>query len=173
MTQLNLYKKILKYRKIILFNKIKIKKLFKYLLICNFNHLNGLALKLIKQFFLSLNQKLSFKPYKNILNRYLFNNTYHQFNKNFIFFEFSALNDILIFIKNMKNLTLIPFVIYPIFILNYKKNILISLNNLKNFKYFSKNNIKFLIYLKIIILLKKLIIKFFIQLNKKIKKCQL
>jgi hypothetical protein len=172
MTYLNLYKKIIKYRKIILFNKTKLKKSSTYLLICHFNNLNGLAFKLIKQFFFSLNQKLNFKPYKNTLSRFLFNNSYKKFNKNFIFFKFFNLNDILIFIDNIRNLTLIPFIIYPLFILNYKKNILISLKNL-NINYFNINkSVNTLIYIKIINILKKLIIKFFIQLNLKIKKQQ-
>jgi hypothetical protein len=173
MTQLNLYKKLIKYRKIILFNKIKIKKSFKYLLVCHFTHLNGLAFKLIKNFFISLDNKLKFKPYKNLFNKFLFNKSYGYFNKNFIFFKFYSLDNLLNLIENLKNLTLIPFIIYPLFLLNYKKNILISLKNL-NLNFLKINNIiKSLIYLKLILILKKIIIKIFIQFNLKIKKCLL
>lgn len=172
MTQVNLYKKILYYRKIILFNKIKTKKMFKYLLICNFNNFNGLGLKLTKNFFISLDQKNKFKPYKNLFNKFLFNNSYKKFNKNFIFFDFYSLSEILNFIENLRNLTLIPFIIYPLFILNYKKNNLISLKNLIINFLKHNNNIKSFLYLKLILSFKKFIIKFFIQLNLKIRKCQ-
>jgi hypothetical protein len=170
MNKLTLYKKLIKYRKILLINKIKLKNLDKYILICDFNHFNNLALKLLKLHFLSANINTNlFKPYKNIFNKFIFNSKY-KFNKNNIFFKFNDLKLILNFIENLKELTIIPFLVYPLFLINNKKNIMISLKNL-DLNYFNKfNNLKLFIYSHIIIILKKLIINFFFKITIKIKK---
>ena len=164
MSKLHLYKKLIKYRrrlinhsKLIRINKIK------YILICDFYNFNSLAIKLLKLYFLSKNKKYKFNPYKNLINKLIFNKFITQ---SVIYFKFLKLNELLEFINYSKKLTLIPFLFCPVFILNKNYKIMlpfknINITNLLNLKSF---------YLNILIILKKIILNLILKLNTKINK---
>lgn len=170
--QFNLYRKLIKYRNIINLNKIKNKELKGYLIICDFNSFNGLALKLLKLNVLALNKNFLFKPYKNIIHKNLFYHKFKFYNKNSLFFHFKTVPEIFLFLENAKKLGLIPFCFFPLNILNLKKKIILSFKNV-NLKFFNiPLSINSYLYSIVILLLKKIIIKLFLQLNLYTKKCQ-
>jgi hypothetical protein len=166
----SLSQKIIKFRKLILINKKHFNINYKYILLCDFNSFNGLALKLLKSYLLDSFNMFNFKPFKILFNTNLFVN--NNFLKNIVYFKFNCLNDILNLIDFFKHKTLIPFLIYPLYIININKNIIFSLKNLKN-NYLKINSLNNIIYSKIIYILKKLFLNILFQLSSKIKKCLL
>lgn len=161
LSKTNFYTHLIKFRKLIfLKNKLK-HNMFKFILICDFNNFNGLALKLLKSQFLNLivSSNLTFKPYKDLFKfKFSFNKKINKQSQ--IYFKFKNIKTLILLIDYFKNLSIIPFLIYPLFILNKKKNIIFPLNQL----YFLKNiNINNLILNIIIKPLKKIIINIFIK----------
>jgi hypothetical protein len=159
LSKTNFYKNLIKFRKLIfLKNKLK-NNIFKFILICDFNNFNGLALKLLKSQFLNLmfSSTLTFKPYKNLFKFYF----HKKINKQSqIYFKFKNIKTLILLIDYFKTLSIIPFLIYPLFILNKKKNIIFPLNQL----YFLKNiNINNLLINIIINPLKKIVLNIFIK----------
>lgn len=160
-----LIKNILKYRKYLKKTSNNKKIIKKYYLICDFNNFNGLGLKLLKLYFIKYN--LSLNLYKNLFNNiYLLKKT-----SNLIYFQFNKFNSLLLFIKFMQKLTIIPFFLFPLYIFNIKKNILIPMNYLNLNKFINLNRIN-LVNIIIIKIIKNLIISIFFKLLSKINKCQ-
>jgi len=161
-----LVKNILKYRKYLKKNSNNKQVLKKYNLICDFNNFNGLGLKLLKLYFIKYN--LSLNLYKNLFNQINLNKK----PSNLIYFQFNKFNSIFLFIKLMRQLTLIPFFFFPLYIFNTQKNILVPFNylNLNKLNNLNKSN---LINLIIIKLIKNLILLIILKILKKINKCQL
>jgi hypothetical protein len=166
----SLLKKIIKFRKLILTNKKQSNLSYKYILVCDFSSFNGLALKLLKSYIIGFGGMLDFKPFKILFNKNLFIN--NNLFKNTLYFQFNSLNHILNLINLLKEKTLIPFLIYPLYVINFNKNIIFSLKNLK-YNYLKTNNLKKIIYLKIIYTLKKLFLNILFQLTLRTKKCLL
>lgn len=171
----NIYKNIIKYRTYLNIHKFKLNffniKKFKYILVCDFNLLNSLGFKLLKPYFLKLQNLQKYLPYKFLLNFECQNYNFFKFNKNLIYFLFNTKYELNELITIFKKLTLIPFLFYPLFIFNIKKNKYLSFNNF-NLKNLLKLNKIELINNFIITILKKNIFKLLITLNFLKKNCQ-
>jgi hypothetical protein len=162
----NFYK-LIKYRKF-LKKQFKHKTLDKqYLLICDFNHFNGLGLKLLKLFIIK--NVIKFNLYKNLLANFYINLNF--INANLIYFKFNKFNNIIKFIKFLKYFTILPFFCFPTLILNKFKNIILPVHITKLIKSFQFNQ-QFLIKKIFINLIKKLILNYIIKIIIKLKKCQ-
>lgn len=156
----NLINSIIKQRKF-LENKKKLELINKksnFFLFCHFNNLNGLGLKLLKYFLLNLNLNLNLNFNYNILKT---NSKQHN-----IILPFN--NNLFELLNELKNKSIIPFILYPLYIINLNENILFSFKFIKDLN-FLKFNKKILINNIFIKFLKKNIINILYSLNIKKK----
>jgi hypothetical protein len=157
---MSIFFKILKYRKFLNKQlKTTLIKKKKYILICDFNNINGLGFKLLRSFLFKNNFKL--KLYKNLLSNYFLNISF--INTKLIYFKFNKFFSIITFIKLLQNLTIIPFFCFPLIIINQFKNIIYSFNkiSLRQFHLITKVNLIKIIFIKFI---RKLLLNFILKL---------
>jgi hypothetical protein len=183
----NIFLKLDNYRKTIRIIKLMDFYKNKILLVCYSIFFNGYVLNLLKDFFSSqyyktYNYKDNFKflilSSKN--KNYLYNYKFYNNLVKHIIFSFNNFNEIYLFLYRIVNLTLSPYLFYPLYFITSSKNILISFNlfsfYFKNYKYkYNKNSFFYYIYINIIkkaIFIIFIFIIFKIDNEKKYKLCQ-
>ena len=160
--KINKFKIILKQRKFLkkLNSNFILKQLnWNYFIVFHFNTLSGLGFKLLKYLLNNSNNfNLKFKIYYNYFTNYNI--------KNHLLIAVETDFELLKLINKLNEFIIIPYILYPLYILNSNKNILfefkyINININKNLN-FSKKNIIDMVLIK---LLKKNILLFFFNLN--------